>query len=77
MHTLRIRETGHLKTVLDLYELKIHQKTSKPDYHELKTMVKRSIGQIFKSRNFEARNGRNEQELWLRIAVVTLALRED
>ena len=32
-----------LKTVLELYDLEIHQKKLGPDYHRLKTMVKRSI----------------------------------
>ena len=34
-----------LKTVLELYDLEIHQKKAGPDYHRLKTMVKRSIEQ--------------------------------
>ena len=41
-------------------ELEIHQKISKPDCHKLKTMVKRSIDQKLRWRNFEARNGRIE-----------------
>ena len=60
MHKLRIRESDPLKTVLELYELEIHQKISKPDYHKLKTMVERNIDQKLKSRNFEARDGRIE-----------------
>ena len=40
---LRIRESDKLKTVLELYDLEIHQKKLGPDYHRLKTMVKRSI----------------------------------
>ena len=33
LYRLRIHESDQLKTVLELYELEIHQKKSKPDYH--------------------------------------------
>ena len=57
---LRIRESEKLKTVLELYNLEIHQKKAGPDYHTLKTMVKRSIDQNLRMKNFEARNGNYE-----------------
>ena len=56
VYKLRTRESDQLKNVLELYELEIHQKVSKPDYQKLKTMVKRSIDQKIRSRNIEARN---------------------
>ena len=40
LYKLRIRESEKLKTVLELYDLEIHQKKLGPDYHRLKTMVK-------------------------------------
>ena len=43
LYKLRIRESEKLKTVLELYNMEIHQKKGGPDYHRLKTMVKRSI----------------------------------
>ena len=43
LYTLRIRESEKLKTVLELYDLEIHQKKLGPDYHRLKTMVKRRV----------------------------------
>ena len=43
LYKLRIRESEKPKTVLELYDLEIHQKKAGPDYHSLKTMVKRSI----------------------------------
>ena len=43
LYKLRIRESEKLKTVLELYNMEIHQKKAGPDYHKLKTMVKRSI----------------------------------
>ena len=43
LYKLRIRESEKLKTVLELYDLEIHQKKTRPDCHRLKTMVKRSI----------------------------------
>ena len=45
LYKLRIRESEKLKTGLELYDLEIHQKKLGPDYHRLKTMVKRSIEQ--------------------------------
>ena len=58
---LRIRESEKLKTVLELFNLEIHQKKAGPDYHRLKTMVKRSIEQNLRLKNFEARNGNYER----------------
>ena len=46
LYKLRIRESEKLKTVFELYDLEIHQKKIEPDYHRLKTMVKRSIIRI-------------------------------
>ena len=56
LYKLRIREFEKLKTVLELYDLEIHQKKAGPDYR-LKTMVKRSIEQDIRNKNFGARNG--------------------
>ena len=54
---LRIRGSEKLKTVLELYDLVIHQRKGGPDYHRLKTMVKRNIEQSLQIKNFGARNG--------------------
>ena len=59
----RIRESEKLKTLLELYDLEIHQKKAGPDFHRLKTMVKRSIEQDLRNRNFEARNGNFEKNV--------------
>ena len=61
LYKLRIRESEKLKTVLELYDLEIHQKKLGPDYHRLKTMVKRSIEQEIRNKNFGARNGNYER----------------
>ena len=61
LYKLRIRESEKLKTVLELYNMEIHQKKAGPDYHILKTMVKRSIEQNLRIKNFEARNGNYER----------------
>ena len=53
---LRIRESEKLKTVLELYDLEIHQKKLGPDYHKLKAMVQRSIEQEIRNKNFGNRN---------------------
>ena len=60
LYKLRIRESEKLKTVLELNNTEIHQKKTGPDYHRLKTMVKRSIEQNLRMKNFEARNGNYE-----------------
>ena len=61
LYKLRIRESEKLKTVLELYDLETHQKKLGPDYHRLKTMVKRSIEQDIRKNNFGARNGNYER----------------
>ena len=60
LYKLRIRESDQLKTALELFDMEIHQKISVPNYQKLKTMVKRSMDQQFRSRNFDARHGRIE-----------------
>ena len=62
LYKLRIRESEKLKTVLELYDLEIHQKKAGLDYHRLKTMVKRSIEQDSRNRNFGIRNGKKERD---------------
>ena len=61
LYKLRIRESGKRKTVLELYNMEIHQKKAGPDYHRLKTMVKRSIKQEIRNKNLGARNGNYER----------------
>ena len=60
LYKLRIRESEKLRTVLELYNMEIHQKKAGPDYHRLKAMVKRSIEQEIRNKNFGARNGNYE-----------------
>ena len=45
LYKLRIRGSGKLMTVLELFNMEIHQKKLGHDYHRLKTMEKRSIEQ--------------------------------
>ena len=61
LYKLRIRESEKLKIVLELYDLETHQKKLGPDYHRLKTMVKRSIEQEIRNKNFGNRNGNFEK----------------
>ena len=60
LYKLRIREFDQLKTVLELYDMEIPQKISVPNYQKLKTVVKTSIDQKVRVRNFDARHGRIE-----------------
>ena len=55
LYQLRIRESDQLKTVVVLYDMEIHQKISMPNYQKLKTMVKRSIDQKLRLREFQTR----------------------
>ena len=48
------------KIVLELYDMEIHQRISKPDYQKLKMVVKRNIDQKLRLRNIDARNERIE-----------------
>ena len=49
LYNLRIRESEKLKTVLELYNLEIHRKKAGPDYHRLKTMVKKKYRAEFEN----------------------------
>ena len=60
LYKLRIRESAQLKTVLELYDMEIHEKISVPDYQKLKTMVERRKDQELRLRNFDARHGKIE-----------------
>ena len=60
LYKLRIRESDQLKTALELYDMEIHQKISMPNYQKLKTMVKRSLDQKLRLRNFAARHEKVE-----------------
>ena len=61
LYKLRIREFEKRKTVLELYDLETHQKKLETDYHRLKTVVKRSIEQDIRNKNFGSRNGNFEK----------------
>ena len=60
LYKLRIRESDQLKTVLELCDIEIHKNISLPNYHKLKTMVKRSIDQKLRLRNSDARHDKIE-----------------
>ena len=61
LYELRIRESEKFKTVLELYNMEIHQKKAGLDYRRLKTMVKRNIEHNLRMKNFEVRNGNYER----------------
>ena len=62
LYKLRIRESEKLKTVLELYNMEIHQKKIGPDYHRLKAMVKRIIEQEIRNKNFGTISGNFEKK---------------
>ena len=61
LYKLRIRESEKIKTVLELYDLETHQKKFGPENHRLKAMVKRSIEQEIRNKNFGTRSGNFEK----------------
>ena len=68
LYKLRIRESEKLKTVLELYNMEIHQKKAGPDYHRLETMVKRSIEHnIYESRILRPKTEIMKGTPWSRI----------
>ena len=78
LYKLRIRESDQLKTVLELYDMEIHQKISMSEYQRMKTMVKRrtrSETSHYETLTLELRELKQEQ--WLRIAGVNVVLKED
>ena len=59
LYKLRIRESDQLKTVLELYDMEIHQKISMPDYQKFKKWLKRNIDQKNSGcKTFDARHGK-------------------
>ena len=60
LYKCTIRESAQLKTVQELHDMEFHQKMSVPNYQKLTTMVKRSIDQKLRFRNFAASHGRIE-----------------
>ena len=67
LHKLRIRESEKLKTVLELYNVEIHQKQVGPDYHRKKTMVKKVSSRIYESRILKPETEIMRQTPWSRI----------
>ena len=61
LYKLRIRESDQLKNVSELYDMEFQSEDIDARLHQkLKTMVKRSIDQKLRLRNFDARNERIE-----------------
>ena len=60
LYKLRIHESAQLKTVLELYDMEIHQKISVPNDQKLKIMLERSLDQKLRLRHFDARHGKIE-----------------
>ena len=67
LYKLRIRGSEKLKTVLEVYDLEIHQKKIGPDNQRLKTMVKRSIDQDLRNKNFGPEMEIMRETPWSRI----------
>ena len=63
LYKLRIRESEKLKNLLELYDVETHQKKLGLDCHKLKTMVKRSIEQEIRNKNFWVRSGNFEKNV--------------
>ena len=77
LYKSRIRESAQFKTVLELYDMEIHQRISVPNYQKLKTMVKRSVDQKLRLRNSDARHGRIETGAVIKNGKGKVALKEE
>ena len=60
LYKWRIRESDQLKTELEVFEMEIHQKISRPNFQILKTMMMRRKDQKLRLRNFDARHKKIE-----------------
>ena len=56
LYKMRIRESVQLQTVLAMYNHEIDRNRAMPSYQRLKTMVRRYIDQMIRTRTFRARN---------------------
>ena len=57
---MRTRESVQLQTVLAMYDHENDRDRAVPSYQRLKTMVRRHIDQMIRTRIFRARNERIE-----------------
>ena len=67
LYKLRIRESAQLNTVLEFYDMEIHQKISMPINQKLKTMVNRRKDQNYDYETLTPGMGKLKQEQWSRI----------
>ena len=77
LYKLMIPESDQVKTVLELYDMEIHQKISVPNYQKLKTLVKRSFDQKTSITKLWPGMGELKQEQWSRVARDWVALEEE
>ena len=77
LYTLRTRQSDQLKIVFVLYNMVIHQKISMPNYQTLKTLVRRSIDQKLRLRNFDASHEKMKQVQWLQVGGDQVVLKGD
>ena len=77
LYKLRTRESDQLRTVLQLYDMEIHQRISRLDDQKLKTMVRRSLDQKHWLRNFDARHEKIETGAWSRVKRDQVVLEEE
>ena len=76
LHKLRIRESDQLKTLVELYDMEIHQRTSVPNYQKLKTVEKERKTRNFDCETLTPGTGKLKQEQWSRIEWAQVALEE-
>ena len=60
LYKMTIRESVQLQTVLAMYDQDVDRDRAMSSYQRLKTMVRRHIDQMIRTRNFRARNERIE-----------------
>ena len=60
LYEMKIRGSFQLQTVLGMYDHEMDRERATPSYERLKTMVRRHIDQMIRTRNFKPRNERIE-----------------
>ena len=64
VYKMKIRESVQVQTVLAIHDQEIDRDRAMTSYQRLKTMVRRHIDQMIRTRNFRARHERIERGYW-------------
>ena len=63
---MKVQSSEQLQTVLAMYNLELNGDKVTLSNQKLRTMTRQHVDQMIRTRNFEARNGRNETGIWVK-----------